>query len=293
LYKSENRAELWFPLSLDVTTNPAQNNLVYGTITTISVSPIDDEIIYIGTDDGRIQRFEDGGTSTNNTNLSPVTNRWVTAVAADPNETASVYTTFSGYRYGENIGHVYHSLDYGDSWADISGDLPDIPVNDIIIVPGSKMLVVATDAGVYFSVDNGEVWELLGLELPNVVVTDLDYHEPTNVLVAATYGRGMFNISLDEWTVDVTEALENNLNATILPNPLERSSKLELVVDKRDNYSIGVVNPEGKNMETIHTGILSQGIHQFDINAMQWASGVYILNIRNGVEVKSIQLVKP
>ena len=107
----------------------------------------------------------------------------------------------------------------GNNWTDITGDLPDIPINNIIKNPISGDLYIATDIGVYYSINDGVNWELLGTDLPNVVITDLDYHPPTNQLIAASYGRGMFKIKLEEVT-DVFEVdVQNITDFNVFPNP--------------------------------------------------------------------------
>jgi photosystem II stability/assembly factor-like uncharacterized protein len=87
---------------------------------------------------------------------------------------------------------VYQTTTGGTSWTDISGNLPDIPANDIVL-DGSNTLIVASDIGVYASFDNGGGWLRLGGNLPNVVVSQL-LIDPNGVIVAATHGRGIWTI---------------------------------------------------------------------------------------------------
>jgi photosystem II stability/assembly factor-like uncharacterized protein len=89
---------------------------------------------------------------------------------------------------------VFQSADGGDSWKDISGRLPNAPVNDIVIT--GQTLVVASDVGVFMSRNAGKNWLALGNNLPLVPVTDLRVHEPSNQLFASTFGRGVYNIDL-------------------------------------------------------------------------------------------------
>src|SRR5690606_17887189 len=105
--------------------------------------------------------------------------------------------TFSGFRYGEDSGHVYKSGDNGNTWTNISSNLPDVPVNSIVKDMYEK-LYLATDIGVMFSSNDGLSWEILGENLPSVVVTDLHLHEPSQTLYAATYGRSSYKIDISE-----------------------------------------------------------------------------------------------
>ena len=76
----------------------------------------------------------------------------------------------------------------------MSGNLPDLPMNDIAL--GNGKLIVAADAGAFVSSDNGTTWSTLGTNLPNVVVSQLTI-DPNGTLVAATHGRGLYEIPLD------------------------------------------------------------------------------------------------
>jgi photosystem II stability/assembly factor-like uncharacterized protein len=176
LYRSTNRAESWNVISPDLTNGPGIN-IPFGTITTISVAPSDSAVIYIGTDDGNVWVTLDGGT-----NWLPISaslpQRWVTRVAADPYDELTAYVTFSGYRWDEYLAHIYRTTDAGTSWIDISSNLPEAPLTDIIINLGTN-------------------WSTLGDSLPNSPIMDLVLHNNTRTLVAATYGRSMYKYDLD------------------------------------------------------------------------------------------------
>ncbi|MEO5906368.1 MAG: hypothetical protein ABIQ11_06560, partial [Saprospiraceae bacterium] len=132
LYKSTNRGEMWELLSADLTRNTTQHNIAFGTITSISISPLDTNLIYIGTDDGNVQVSKNGSNSWTLISGS-LPDRWVTSVVSDPENINTAYVTFSGFRFGENIGHIYKTINQGSSWTDISANLPDIPINDLIV----------------------------------------------------------------------------------------------------------------------------------------------------------------
>ncbi len=196
VYKSTNRAVSWIPISPDLTNGPPTGNQVYGTITTIALAPSDPDVIYVGTDDANVWVTTDGGTSWVKISTSLPT-RWITRVAVDPNDAAIAYVTLSGYRYDEYLPHVFRTTDSGINWLDISSNLPDAPVNDIIVDPDStEILYLGTDVGVFVSNNLGDSWDYLGENLPNAPITDLVLHNPTRTLIAATYGRSMYSISI-------------------------------------------------------------------------------------------------
>jgi hypothetical protein len=90
-------------------------------------------------------------------------------------------------------------MNTGTTWVNISGNLPQVPVNDIFIIPGhaDTLLIAGTDGGVYYTRNGGQKWSQLGSNFPSVPVFDLDIHPFRNELVAATYARGIWTMPLD------------------------------------------------------------------------------------------------
>jgi hypothetical protein len=125
-------------------------------------------------------------------------NRYIAAVAVDPNDPTgrTAYVTFNGFSRrwtegpGAGVGHIWKTADAGFTWADVSGNFPDVPVNDIV-VRGSKLLV-ATDLATLVSTDGGAHWSRLGSNLPVTTVMDLTVG-PDAQLYAATHGRGIWS----------------------------------------------------------------------------------------------------
>ncbi|MGH3354335.1 MAG: WD40/YVTN/BNR-like repeat-containing protein, partial [Nocardioidaceae bacterium] len=104
---------------------------------------------------------------------------------------AVVYATFSGFRQGDSAAHVFRSEDGGQSWQDISANLPNAPVNDLVLSGGH--LYVANDLGVYTSPNDGRSWFGFGRNLPRTPIMELRLHEPSGTLYAGTFGRGMYS----------------------------------------------------------------------------------------------------
>lgn len=277
LYRSDDRAVSWNVISPDLTGNPATVNLVYGTITSISVSPLDDQVVFVGTDVGLVQRSTDGGANWIVVS-DPLPNRWVTSVTADPKDVNSAYVTFSGYRYGTNTGHIYKTENLGLDWVDISGNFPDIPINDLVVIPDRDYLVIATDIGVYFSGDEGANWELIGTDLPNLVITDLTYHDSEEILVAATYGRGMYTLDLTD-VVSVQNENLKSLNLTASPNPARERVTLHVNLAGNRTYSIWVYSLAGEVVRIVQTGYLESGSHELSVHTLDFESGVYLARI--------------
>jgi photosystem II stability/assembly factor-like uncharacterized protein len=294
LYKSINRAEMWSVISPDLTDNADQHNLVFGTITSISVSPVNDQIIYVGTDDGNVQVTLNGGMTWSKVS-SALPDRWVTSVNADPEDENTAFVTYSGFRFGEAIGHIYKTTNKGAHWIDISGDLPDVPVNDLIVAPFTDQVFIATDIGVFHSTDEGLTWESLGSGLPNVVITDLDFHATEKLLVAASYGRGMYRIDLDDLNTAIHEAVDENTGSLqVIPNPFSSQTIIYISIAEKALYSISLFNSSGEIAESLYHGILNGGRHEFRFDASRLPAGLYICavaNINNGA-VSSKKVIK-
>ena len=96
---------------------------------------------------------------------------------------------------GAGIGHVFKSTDHGAHWTNVSGNIPDVPLNSIKVLD-SGALVVGSDLGVLYSSDGGAHWKRLGTNLPVTVAIDVEVGPTGDSLYAATHGRGIWRISL-------------------------------------------------------------------------------------------------
>jgi hypothetical protein len=195
LYRTTNAAGSWTPISGDLT----DGDLALGTnvISTIGLTAANNNVIYVGTGDANVWVSTDGGTIWNYRSAG-LPERWVTRVTPDPNDASVAYVTLSGYQIAEWTPHIYRTNDYGSTWTPISGNLPDAPVNDIIIDPeNASTLYIATDFGVFYSVNLGGTWAPLGDGMPMQPVLDLDFNQPTRQIVAATHGCSMYRLYLN------------------------------------------------------------------------------------------------
>ncbi|MDN3724763.1 T9SS type A sorting domain-containing protein [Aequorivita sp. SDUM287046] len=283
LYKSTNAANSWNAISPDLTNGPHSGNLTFGTITTISVSPFNNEIIYVGTDDGKAWITQNGGNDWNDISVG-IPTRWVTKIYASKANANTVYLTLSGYRFGESIGHVYKSVDFGNNWVDISAGLPDIPVNDIE-QDGFGNLFIGTDVGVLASGDEGANWRVLGENLPSVVVSDLFIHETSQFLYAATYGRSIYKIDISS---DILSKNENSFHSeiTIFPNPASEIVNVSLQNASRNSRLI-LFDNMGRAIKLFNFGN-NREIH-FSVEDL--LPGIYYLKISEGKKQATKKLI--
>jgi parallel beta-helix repeat protein len=130
-------------------------------------------------------------------------NRAFTDVEFDPKNEDLLYMTVSGYYYpSTNQGHVFKSTNGGYNWESINGDLPDIPVNDIMVhytgtSTNDKDLIIATDAGIYATNANDINWRELASDFPNTPAFHQDYNRLSGKLNVNTWGRGGWQVQLD------------------------------------------------------------------------------------------------
>ncbi|MEP7267054.1 MAG: T9SS type A sorting domain-containing protein [Saprospiraceae bacterium] len=289
LYKSENRAGLWTPISPSLT--PENNFRNFGTITSISVSSIDPAIIYCGTDVGLVWITINGGATWKQINQN-LPKRYITSVAADPFNKNKVYVTISGYRYDEYLPHVFKSENNGDQWQDISRGLPPIPCNKLIVDPAfAGHLIVATDGGIWRTLNDGKSWQILGDGLPLVIVNDLSFHPSTRRLLAATYGRGMYTYNLD---LPVSTKLpEFNISAvSIFPNPTKDFIIIKFEVPETGVYRFEVLNLAGKMISSKEYRLFKNHSSSQQID-LPTTSGIYLVSISSSQGIhRSVRIIK-
>ena len=202
LLRSLDRGDHWQTISPDLTRDdPAKvagnNNVTYCTITTIAESPVTPGVIWVGTDDGKVQVTRNGGTTWSDATPALVTagapdEVWVSRVFASPDDAGTAFVSKTGYRNDDFRPFLYETTDYGATWTPIAANLPERPVNVIVQDDRNpRLLFAGTDGGVYVSVDGGAGWSALKGNMPRVPVTDLVVHPRERDLVAGTYGRGL------------------------------------------------------------------------------------------------------
>ena len=156
----------------------------------------------MGTDDGQIQvttnATSGAGTVWNNRTASNLPGRFLTMLAVDPVNSTVAYAVYSGFSgFTDTAGHVFKTTNTGVSWTDISANLPNIPVNDIVVDPDkANTLDVATDIGVFSTSNNGLTWVSRVNGLPRSAVLSMKLHRPSRTLRALTFGRGGFDLSV-------------------------------------------------------------------------------------------------
>jgi photosystem II stability/assembly factor-like uncharacterized protein len=198
-HRSMSKGDSLVTLSTDLTTDPVQGDVPFGTLTTMSESPIRFGLIYVGTDDGNVQVSKDGGNTFVLINQKLPKGLYVSRVVASKYSVSRVYITLNGYRNDHFNAYVYQSDDYGTTWKQIMKDLPAEPVNVIKEdAVSDKVLYVGTDGGLYVSIDGGISSMAWNKGLPaSVPVHDLEIHPRDNEIVLGTHGRSLYVAKLE------------------------------------------------------------------------------------------------
>jgi len=215
VHKSDNMGDSWTVISPDLTTNDkakqdqsksgglsvdnsgAENHT---TIFTIAESPLDQNILWVGTDDGNIQVTKNGGTTWDNVtaNLTGIpANTWVYHIEASVHNKGTAYAVFDGHSSGDMKPYAMKTLDYGKTWKSIISD--DIDNRAFVRniqedYVNEDLLFLGTEFGLYVTIDGGNNWSHFTNNMPPVAVHFIDLQKQTNDIVMGTHGRGVIII---------------------------------------------------------------------------------------------------
>ena len=215
LHVSEDMGESWRTISEDLTTNnPEKQNQQdsgglsmdnsgaenHTTIFTIAESRLDENVIWVGTDDGNVQVTKNGGKTWSNTvkNISGLpANTWVYHIEASVHDKATAYAVFDGHTSGDFAPYVYKTTDYGLTWTSIvTDDIPIFARNIQEDYVNPDLLFLGTEKGLFITNNGGESWSHFTKNMPPVAVHYIELQSKTNDLVMGTHGRGV--IILDD-----------------------------------------------------------------------------------------------
>ena len=297
LYKSSNGVfPLFEPISEDLT-----DGLVihprYHNITAISESPLAQGLLFVGTADGNIWRSPDDGNTWEKIS-GELPDRFVSDVVASPSDKNRVFAAHSGYKDNEFIPRLFRSDDNGTTWTDVSGDLPDLAINELLVVPGyaDTVLFAATDGGVYATLDGGTMWHRLGSNMPFVPVFDLDLNVANKQLIAGTHARSIMTYPLDSLLPDpdtstfVFDPLRVKADLRLFPNPANGHTVVSCAANDGKPAVLAVLNMEGKLL--ISKRLQPSGKVQYQLDLASLQPGIYIVKVKSGNVVRTGKLLK-
>jgi len=225
LFRSRDHGNTWDRISPDLTTNDPEKQKqeesggitvdnsaaeTHTTIYSISESPKDGKLIWVGTDDGNIQLTRDGGSTWTNVtaNLPDVPKAsWVSWVEASRYDAGTAYATIDRHTFGDMGTYLFRTTDYGKTWTALA--TPQTPglrgfahvIREDAV--NRNLLFLGTEFGLWISIDGGSSWAAFKPgNFPAVPVRDLVVAEREGDLVIATHGRGI-------WIVDDLTPLRN------------------------------------------------------------------------------------
>ena len=209
VHKSLDRGKTWEIISPDLSTNDsiktkkesggltpditgAENHC---TILAIAPSPVDENVIWVGTDDGNVQLTTDGGKSWKNTAGEMPNcpkNAWIPQIEVSVKNAGEAFVVVNHYRFNDWRPYLYHTKDYGKSWKRIVDDqkVEGFCLSIVQDPVESNLLFLGTDKGLYYSMDAGNSWTKWK-ELPSVPIYDMKIHPRDNDLILATFGRSI------------------------------------------------------------------------------------------------------
>ena len=271
----------WFPISEDLTNGDVLGGS-FNTISTVAESPLNEDILYAGTTDGNVWYTTDGGDNWTEVSAG-LPERFVTNIKASLDNPNSVFVCHNGYKDNDNISHIHFSNDNGNTWIDISGDLPEIPINHIEMI-SDQILFIATEVGVYFTENQGENWNRIGNNMPLIPVFDIEIEPFENRLVAGTFARSIWSFPLDSLFNDPIGVPENMSSQQIklFPNPSSDFIHLEStdLIRRAEIYDLN-----GRQIKTIETDLQR-------INIGDLVSGNYILRIEGIRGWQNVKFIK-
>jgi len=255
LLRSLDRGDNWQEISPDLTTNDPEKlkgNIEHCTIISISESPLTAGIIWVGTDDGKVQLTKNGGGTW--TDLTPILAKagapgdyYVSRVYASHFKEEKVYVVKTGFQRDDYKPYIFVTEDFGQTWTSISGNLPPGTVHVIVedhVNP--ELLFVGKEMGVYVSLDGGNTWVNMKNNMPTQDVYDLVIHPRENDLVVGTHGRGIFVTDISPHQEMTTEMLQKDVHLFKIEPKIQwqyRSGRLNFGdrLFEADNEPVGLV----------------------------------------------------
>ncbi len=239
VFRSDDRGSSWTPVSGDLTAQIDRNRLelmgrvwgvdavgknrstsTWNSIVTLAESPLQEGVLWVGTDDGLVQVTEDGGQTWRRVESIrgvPDTT-FVSRVTPSFHDLNTVYVSFDNHKAGDYRPYIAKSTDLGRSWTLISDDLPERGTVYVVLedFKNPDLLFAGTEFGAFFSPNGGRSWAQLSSGLPTIQVRDMALQTQHDDLVLATFGRGFYILDDLETLRRLTPAVLET-DVTLLP----------------------------------------------------------------------------
>ena len=238
--------------------------------------------------DGKRLRVYDNGTWYERSAAFP-SSLHVRKVAVHPSDPDKAWALLDGY--GAPGDKVFKTTDRGQNWVSVMGNLPDVPVADLVPHPANdNALHLGTELGCFRTTNGGTTWERWNAGLPEAaIVTEMTYYDFTATtgefwIVAGTYGRGMWAREIS--TSDLTDAPEvaGGPSAGVLvarnrPNPFRARTTIEFSLPSREHVRLRLFDVAGREVSVLWDGVKEVGVHEVEVDAVRLAPGVYFYRL--------------
>jgi hypothetical protein len=263
----------WIDISPSLVSE-SQENASRRNISTFAQSPVNGEIIYAGTSDGKawVRASENESWSEISDGLPGY---YVTDIKASKFEEDRVYLSVSGYRDNDNTPHLYVSDNLGETWVDATGDLPEMPINHIEEYSTTQWFI-ATDNGVYLTENGGENWSRVGNNMPFIVVNDLVVDEIGNTLAAGTFAQSIWSVSLDDVLTPLSVSDQNQADFKLYPNPAVANLNIQSDAEINGYHIFDLSGRLIRASNQVSLGTAAQ------IDVTELPEGTYIINVHQG-----------
>jgi photosystem II stability/assembly factor-like uncharacterized protein len=229
----------------------------------------------------------EGATWTDVTANIPGEVRWISRVVTDPVDDSSMYVLRTGFSPGNK---VYKTSNLGQTWTNISGDLPDLPCNDLFIDPEIKNhIYVANDIGVYRSTDGGTGWTNVSDGIPVVPAIDFDYVKIGSVryLRVGTHGRSIYETKLDTAVVGIQNPFAMSASSPFgqvynYPNPFSSVTTISWQLAQSSRVTLRVFDIVGREVITLVDTERPSGKNEIQFNAAILPKGIYFYQLKSG-----------
>lgn len=323
LHLSDDMGDTWSIISPDLTTNdPLKQDQTksgglsvdnsgaenHTTIFTIAESPLDKDIIWIGTDDGNVQITQDSGKTWTNvtSNFTDIpANTWVYHIEASSHAKGTAYAVFDGHSRGDMKPYALKTKDFGATWTSIISD--DIQENAFVRniqedYVNEDLLFLGTEFGLYVTIDGGKNWSKFTNNMPAVAVHFIDLQKKTNDLVMGTHGRGVIIIddisplrelnqqvlaedvhffTTKPFTMTEESGFSGNFGAETQFVGANKNRSARIVYYLKKRHTFGKMSMEVQDMEGNKIASLSPGKSK-GINVVSWGFNSYAPKIAEG-----------
>jgi hypothetical protein len=252
----------------------------------------EDQFPIAGIDTVPVMVSTDGGYNWINVTANiPGEKRWIPKVLCDPIDENTMYILRNGFSEGNK---VYKTTNLGETWINISGDLPDIPCLSLFVNPYyPNQIFVGTDLGVYISDDWGETYYYGGGDMPIVPIQDFEYVyiDGKGYLRLATYGRSIYETiflweDVDEYFCGQAVSVHTH------PNPFSVLMNIEYILPETTSIRLSIYNNLGKEIKVLANEVQVEGSHKMTFYGGDLPAGIYFCRLQSEDGVETVKVVK-